>query len=158
MSNFYATWIALYIPEQLTYLLSFFQDLLLLLQTSNLLIRQAPKQILTIPQGALHIVSDFNGSFSLEVRSSLAALGIPLSGSNRSIHKHCHSFQANKAWNIEYKFLFFFLSGSLFLPGPCKRTSRVLGSCQHMLRSKVQENGRFIMFTVVLCYLYYFFM
>ena len=50
------------------------------------------------------------------------------------LYYYCHGFI--KDWCQ-----FFSLSGSLLLPRSCERTSGVLGSSQHMLRSQVQSNS-----------------
>lgn len=55
------------------------------------------------------------------------------------LHKHyCSFLKLSSGWNMSYWFQLFSLSGSLLLPRPCKRTSRVLVGSQHMLRSQVQ--------------------
>lgn len=68
------------------------------------------------------------------------------------LHKHYHSFsKLSSRWNMNYWFQFFSLSGPLLLPWPCKRTSRVLGGSQHMLRSQVQSTAKHtycLLFTV----------
>lgn len=91
---------------------------------------------------------------ALAMKQEELALGTltPPSRSSRSIHCWLHRrhvyiniiiafLKLSSRWNMKYWLQLFSLSGSLLLPRPCKRTSRVLGSSQHMLRSQVQETA-----------------